>query len=233
LTFAIALSPFCFAQPSADEIIAKYVNFIGGESQWKGLRSMYISGTYNYGGLKFDFVSYALSPNLYKYIVKYNGKRFVQSFDGKNGWKIDGFSKDTTRKILKGSAGKEMANEADVEFLPPFINYKKRGFSVWKDGIDTVEEKICYKLKLVRNGHDTSTFSFDTTSGALLKKRTRSSNTELDKSMIDIFYSNYKENDGYKVPFQWVVKTNDQTILTILVNMIYPNLYIKKSQFKN
>jgi hypothetical protein len=88
LTIAIALSSVCAAQPSADEIIAKYVNLIGGESQWKGLRSMYMSGTYNYGGLKFDFVSYALSPNKYKYIVKYNGKRFVQSFDGKNGWKM-------------------------------------------------------------------------------------------------------------------------------------------------
>src|SRR4030095_1516804 len=149
-------SSICIAQPGADEIIVKYVNFIGGESKWKGLRSMFMTGTYNYGGLKFDFTSYALAPNKYKYIVQYNGKRFVQSFDGKNGWKIDGFSKDTTKKILEGKAGEEMANESDVELVPPFINYKKRGYVVWTDGMDSVEGKVCYKIKLGRNGTHTS-----------------------------------------------------------------------------
>jgi hypothetical protein len=62
--------------------------------------------------------------------------------------------------------------------------------------MDTVEDKICYKLKLVRNGN----LSLLTDTGALLKKA-RSTNNELDKSMIDIFFSNYEERDGFKFPF--------------------------------
>src|SRR5438128_638566 len=79
---------------TADEIISKYITFIGGEPQWKTIKTIVSSGSYNYGGIEFPFTAYSKAPNLYKFIVPFNGKYYAQAFDGKQGWKIDAFKNE-------------------------------------------------------------------------------------------------------------------------------------------
>src|SRR6476660_7198112 len=76
---------------SADEIIAKYIAFTGGVKKWKKIKTISSSGTYNYGGIEFPFQAWSKAPDHYKYDVTSNGKSFSQAYDGKEGWKIDGF----------------------------------------------------------------------------------------------------------------------------------------------
>ena len=117
---------FCFSffskAQTADDIIAKYIDFTGGIQQWKKTKSIISSGTYNYGGMEFPFEAYSKTPDLYMYKVSSNGKYFAQAFNGRQGWKIDGFKDETTKTILNGKEAKAMANEADVELETPFIN---------------------------------------------------------------------------------------------------------------
>ena len=49
LLFSIASLYIC-AQ-TADEVINKYVEFIGGQKQWKQVNTIVTSGEYNYGGI--------------------------------------------------------------------------------------------------------------------------------------------------------------------------------------
>ena len=90
------------------------------------MKTIIDSGTYDYGGIVFPFISYSKAPDLYKYVVSSNGKSFVQAFDGNEGWKIDGFKNETKKTILTGKAATAMANEADVELESPLINYKRK-----------------------------------------------------------------------------------------------------------
>src|SRR5882672_3823873 len=86
----------------ADEIISKYIAFTGDGQKWKKIKSITSSGTYNYGGMEFPFTAWSQAPDLYKYIVSFNGKSFSQSYDGREGWRIDGFKNETQETILKG-----------------------------------------------------------------------------------------------------------------------------------
>jgi hypothetical protein len=215
-----------------DEIISKYILFIGGEEKWKAIKTIILSGTYNYGGMEFSFTSYSKAPDLYKYIVPSGGKYFAQAFDGEKGWKIDGFKNESTKTILTGKAARAMANEADVELENPFIEYQKKGNKVTLEGTDSVEGQLCFKLKLVRNDGDTETYFFDAANYNLVKKRAISKNVELDSSVVDIFYSDYRPVEGIKMPFKSVEKVNDQTILTVTVDKVDLNTDIRDSEFK-
>jgi len=227
---------FCFSLVSSaqtvDEIITKYIAFTGGEKQWKTIKTMVISGIYNYGGLEFPFISYSKAPDLYKYVVQSNGKYFAQAFDGKQGWKIDEFKNETKKTILTGRPALDMANEADVELESPFINYQKKGYQAIDEGKDTIDSKICFKMKFIRNSADTETYFFSTDNFELAKKQAVSKNAELNNSMLETFYSDYRAVQGLRVPFKSVSKIKQQTILTISIEKVELNVPVQDNVFK-
>src|SRR5258705_13934190 len=108
--------------------------------------------------MEFPFEAYSKAPDLYMYKVSSNGKYFAQAFDGKQGWKIDGFKGETTKTILNGTAARAMANEADVELEPAFIGYKEKGYVAMLEGKDSVGKIACYKVKLISRSNDTATY---------------------------------------------------------------------------
>src|SRR4029078_6998147 len=92
IIFYFLLSAPSFSQAqTADEIISNYISFTGGTENWKKINSITTSGIYNYGGIEFPFQPWSKAPDLYKYIVRSNGKYFAQAYDGTKGWKIDVF----------------------------------------------------------------------------------------------------------------------------------------------
>ena len=231
LFFFIAFSLLAKSQ-TADEVIAKYTAFTGGVQHWKKVSSITSSGTYNYGGMEFPFRAISKAPDLYKYVVSSNGKSFSQAYDGKEGWRIDGFKDETKKTILKDKQAFAMANEADVELESPFIDYQRKGHSVLLEGKDTVGKKVCYKIKLTRKDGDTATYFFDSLNFALIKKQALSKNTELDNSLLDIYYSDYRVTGGIKLPHKITCTSNGQDILIITVKDVKLNLPVADSLFK-
>ena len=231
LLHLFALSIIAKSQ-TADEIISNYIASTGGVSKWEKIKSITSSGTYNYGGMEFPFTSFSKAPNLYKYIVTFKGKSFVQAYDGKEGWRIDGFKNETKKTILKDQNALAMANESDVDLESPFIDYQKKGHTVVFDGNDSVDHKMCFKIKLIRDNGDTATCFFDSGNFLLVKKRAMSKNTELKNAMLDISYRDYRSTSGIKLPRKIVCTSNGQEILIITVKEVKLNLPVSDRIFK-
>lgn len=155
------LYPFTIHAQTADEVVKKYLEFIGGKKQWESVKTITTSGEYNYGGVEFPFNTYAKASNLYKFVVTYNGKYYAQAFDGKQGWKIDAFKNETTPTILTGKPAMSMANEADIELEDALINYQDKGHQTILEGKDTIREKECFKIKFIRKNGETETYYFE------------------------------------------------------------------------
>lgn len=217
---------------TADEIISKYIGFTGGAEKWKKIKTVNSKGTYNYGGVEFPFESWAKAPDLYKYTVTFKGKSFEQAFDGKEGWRIDGFKKETKKTIVKDKAARAMANESDVELQSPFIDYKKKEHTISLEGKDSVNGILCYKIKLVRKNGDEETYFFNTENYELLKKQAIAKNTELNNSPLDIYYTDYKKVNGLVLPFKITCKADGQTVLDITVKDVKFNIPLRDDLFK-
>jgi outer membrane lipoprotein-sorting protein len=216
---------------NAGEIINRYVQFTGGIDNWKTVNTITTSGTYKYGGVAFPFIAYSKAPDLYKYVVTYNGRSFTQSYNGETGWRIDGFKNDTEKTILKDKQATAMANEADVELESPFINYLQKGYTVQLQGTDTVNGHTCYKIKLDKKG-DTALYFFDSNDFSLLKKQAISKNSEMENALMDITYSDYRLTGNIKIPHKIICTTNGQTILTITIDSVKLNDAIPVSMFQ-
>ena len=67
---------------------------------------------------------------------------------------------------------------------------------------------------------------------SLVKKQAISKNAELDRSLLDTYYSDYQMVEGIKQSFKMISKIGDQTILTITVQKIQLNTAIDDSIFK-
>ena len=217
---------------TANDVISRYIAFIGGKQKWRSVKTITSKGIYNYGGIEFPFIAYSKTPDHYRYIVSSNGKSFTQAYDGTIGWKIDGFNNEKKKTILKGKQATAMANEADVELESPFINYLGKGHSVVMEGMDTTDNQIFYKIKMMHKNGDTATFFFDSKNFTLAKKRVVSKNTEMDNTMLDIFYSDYRLTGGIRMPHKISCTSNGQNILTITVKEIKLNLPMTDSFFK-
>jgi hypothetical protein len=214
--FLFLLSGPLHAQ-EVDEIVDKYIQFTGGKKEWNKVKTLVTSGEYDYGGISFPFTTYAKAPDRYKFIVPANGKYFAQGYDGEKGWKIDAFKNEATPVTLKGAEARKMLNEADVELVSPFIDYKKKGHQVVLEGVDSVKGQSCYKIKLIRKSGETEYYFFDEKTSSLLKKTSISKNSELGGAEIETFYSDYRSVSGIKIPFKSVSESNGQMILTVSI----------------
>ncbi|HEX5151838.1 MAG TPA: hypothetical protein VFW07_10325 [Parafilimonas sp.] len=232
LLFLFMTASFCVHAQTADEIISKYISCIGGAEKWKAIKTIVMTGTYNYGGIEFPFTSYSKAPDKYKYIVPSGGKSFTQAFNGTKGWKIDGFNNETVKTILTGRSARAMSNEADVELESPFLDYQKKGNKIILEGEDSVEGARCFTIKLIRNEGDTEMYHFNAATYELAEKQAVSKNPELDGSIVNIFYSDYRVVEGIKIPFKSVSKIGDQIILTIAVQKIDINVPVEDSEFE-
>ncbi len=216
---------------TAGQVISNYIQYIGGEKKWESINTIKTSGIYNYGGIEFPFTTYSKAPNLYKFIVPYNGKYYAQAFNGKTGWKIDAFKNQTKRTLLTGKPALALANEADVELESPLINYIKKGHTATLQGKDTVGGTTCYKIIFTKKNGETETYFFDATTFALIKKQAIAKNEEMENKMLDTYYSDYREINDVKIPFKTISKAGDQTILTITINKIELNGPIPRTEF--
>ncbi len=213
------------------QIIEKYLTFLGGENRLKAIQSRIDSGTYNYGGIEFPFISYAKSPDRYKYIVSFKGKYFAQAFDGTDGWKIDVFKGEKNKTILHGRPALAVANEADVHLESPFIDYQKKGCLASLTGTDTIDQRICYRINM-QSASDTALYDFDRSTGELVKKTALSKNAELNNAVLDTYFTDYTEVEGIKIPFKTVHKIKDQTVLTVTIKKCDLNQPIPDGIFK-
>ncbi|MBA4054371.1 MAG: hypothetical protein C0490_06650 [Marivirga sp.] len=201
----------------ADQVINSYVKFIGGEKKWKKIKTIITTGEYDYGGIVFPFTSYSKTPNLYKFIVPFNGKYYAQAFDGTKGWKIDAFKNETAPTLLNGKAALAMANEADVELVSTLIDYAKKGHQAILEGKDSVEGNVCHKIKFIKKDGEVEHYYFNAINSELVMKTAVSKNVELQGALLTIFLSDYRDVNGIKIPFKIISESDGQMILTVTV----------------
>ena len=202
LAFAVSLpasAQTTASPPTADDLIARYLKTVGGAEKVQSIKSLRRVGKYRgSGGFEAIYIQENKRPDLVREEFVLQGMTAVNAWDGKTGWKIDPFqgkkdaeplSEDEMRSIL-----------IDADFDEPIVDYAKKGNKVTFAGMDQVEGTDVYKLNVTLRNGDTRTYYLDTDTYVPIKiddKRTiRGSEQEIETILGD-----YKEVDGYFIPF--------------------------------
>jgi outer membrane lipoprotein-sorting protein len=213
---------------TADEVLNKYWEAVGGKTKWKELKSMVMTGKASQMGQDFPYTVYTKSPNKMKVSVSFQGKEIIpQAFDGDVAWGTNFMTMQTEKKSDEET--KEMKEEA--EFEPKFLDYAQKGHKVALEGKETIDGTECYKIKLTQKDGDLEYHFFDTDSNALIMSRSFGKTGQMKGIEIESYFSDYKEINGLMIPHSQQQKIKGQLQSTLTLESVKLNENIDDKVF--
>lgn len=131
---------------TADDIIQKHINAIGGLDNWKKVNSMKLVGSANGGGTEIPITLTIVKNKAMRMDMTLGGINNYQIVTTKEGWMYFPIQGQQKPEAIPEDLVKKSQDELDLE--SPLMDYKTKGYKVEYLGKDEVEGTECYKLKL-------------------------------------------------------------------------------------
>jgi outer membrane lipoprotein-sorting protein len=193
--------------PSADQILDKYIQALGGAQRLSALASFLAKGTsagYGPEGSPRPIEIYAKAPNQRATIIHTQNGDSVTVYDGRAGW-IKAPLRPVPIMAVSGSALEGLRLDAELAF-PARI---KEVLSKWRVGFAaTINDREAQVLQGTTPGGSLATLYFDAESG-LLVRLVRYADSVVGRTPTQIDYSDYREVAGVKLPFRLTVNWLD------------------------
>jgi hypothetical protein len=230
LAFAISLAaqtaaPAPRGNLTAAEVADKNVAARGGLAAWRAVRTMTLAGKLGAGGnqratlavptsrnmpraviaprpaeeAQLPFVMELARPRKMRFELQFAGQTAIQVYDGTNGWKLRPFLNRRVVEPYTEEEARTSSMQADLD--GPLVDYAAKGTKVELDGMEKVEDRDAYKLKLtMKNGSaihvwiDAQTF---------LEAKMEGQPRRLDgtEHPVEIYFRDYRAVSGLQIPF--------------------------------
>jgi hypothetical protein len=215
--------------PSADQILDKYVQALGGTRQLASLTSFVARGTYQgYDDPeKRPLEIYAKAPDERTVLVQTGNGPSTTTYDGDSGW-IAAPEADQPMPVMTLTGGDLQG--ARVDAILSFPAGLKQAFSQWRVGLPTnINDHDVQVVQGSNPGEPAVKFYFDQQSG-LLVRVVRYTNLPVGLNPTQVDYADYRDVSGVKLPFRWTVTWTDGRSVTGLTQ-VQPNIATDPAKF--
>src|SRR5205807_1319841 len=216
---------------SAVDIADKNVAARGGLQAWRAVQTMSLAGKLGAGGnqraalpvpnpgpggagrrssrqtlasrpaeeVQLPFVMELQRPRKMRFELQFNGQTAIQVFDGSSGWKLRPF---LNRRVVEPYTTEEMKTasmQADLD--GPLVDYAAKGTRVELAGMEKVEDRDTYKLKLtMKDGQATHVWIDAQT---FLEAKIEGQPRRLDGTYhpVEVYFRDYRPVNGLQIPF--------------------------------
>jgi photosynthetic reaction center cytochrome c subunit len=214
--------------PSADQVLDKYIQALGGAQRLAGITSFTAKGTYEGYDTELAKVQidvFAKAPGQRTTIIHKPEGDGITTYDGSAAWVADA---DRPVPLLALSGGDLDGAKVDADLsFPARI---KQALSGWRVGYpSTIDDHDVQVVQGMSAGKSPVKLSFDDKTG-LLARVVRYTNSPIGLNPTRIDYSDYRVVSGVKMPFHWVVTWTDGRS-TIELSEIRPNVAIDAARF--
>jgi len=208
----IEIPPQTVSGPSADQVLDQFVVAVGGASRLAAVTTLSAKGTYEgYDSYhqKVPFELYARAPAQLTMVVHTQNGDATNVFNGSAGWVA---SPGNPVPLLPLAAGAEV-DGAHLDAQLWFPAQMKEALARWRAGfpITTVGDTDVNVIEGIGEGKTRVKLFFDQKTGLLIRQL-RYSRTAVGTNPIQIDYADYRDVNGVKRPFRWIVTwTNGQS----------------------
>lgn len=225
-SFLLLATAFIAKAQTADEIIAKHIEAIGGADAWKKVNSVKLEGT---------LIVQGTTVNMTQTILHGKGNRQDISVMGMNGFMIIAPTSGWNFMPFQGQAAPEPMTAEDVaegqselDAQGNLIDYAAKGHTVEYLGKDDVEGTDCYKLKINLKSGKSETYYFDSKSYLLIRSVSKQK-ANGQEAEITTNFSNYEKlPEGIVVPKSITLPFGEMNITKVVINAP-----VDESIFKN
>ena len=219
---AVADTP---ASLTAAQIVERNVAARGGLQVWRGIQTLSFAGKMEAGGKQNTQLPFLLElkrPHKTRVEIEFQNQKGVQVFDGSKGWKLRPY---LGRKDVEPFSPDELkAASMESTLDGPLVDYAAKGTRVELDGIDKVEGRDAYKLRLIMKDGRVQHLWVD--SQTFLEAKVEGVPRRLDRKLhpVEIYYRDYKNVKGLMIPYvlettvQGVKRSYKMYIDTVVVN---------------
>jgi hypothetical protein len=219
------------AQPRASltaaEIVNKSIAARGGLQAWRAVQTISWTGKLGVGGnqrapipksapdgkkitvlptdprpkdeVQLPFVMEMQRPRKERFELLFKGQNAVQVYDGANGWKLRPYLNRLEVEPYTADELKEASMQPDLD--GPLVDYAAKGTKIELEGMEKVEDRDTYRLKLtMKDGRaihewiDAQTF---------LEAKIEGQPRRLDgiEHPVEVYYRDYRAVNGLQIPF--------------------------------
>jgi photosynthetic reaction center cytochrome c subunit len=190
--------------PSADQLLDKYLQALGGAQRLAGFTSFIGKGNYQgYGeGEKRPMDIFVKAPDQLSTVIHRETGDSITTFDGRAGW-IAAPAANSPVTMIAMTGGDLDAAKMDANLF--FPSRMKQALSKWRVGFPTTidDRDVQVAEGSTARGVPVKLY-FDPESGLLLRQ-VRYIDTPMGLNPTQIDYADYREVSGIKVPFRWTV----------------------------
>lgn len=231
LVIAVSLASAADTTPplanlSAADIVTKNIAARGGLKAWRAVQTMSMEGKLGAGGnqraplpmpvsgkgdgklqvpsrpkeeVQLPFVMKMERPRKVRFELQFAGQTALQVFDGANGWKLRPFLNRLQVEPFTAEELKTASLQPDLD--GPLVDYAAKGTQVELDGVEKVEDRDAYKLKLTTKNGQTLHVWID--AQTFLEAKIEGQPRRLDgkEHPVEIYYRDYRPVSGLQIPF--------------------------------
>jgi hypothetical protein len=229
LSLSIATAAFAAQAQSADEIIAKHIDAIGGKEKLSGITSVKMANSIQVMGNDAPASVVILNGKGFRSESEFNGQKMIQVYTEKGGWMVN---------PMMGSADPTEMPEAQVKagqaqiYAVPFLDYAVKGNKAEYLGQEKVGNVNAYKIKLTDKNNTTASYFFDPSTYYLIQV-VRSAEMMGQQMEVIMSFSDFKKTDyGWVVPQTSEMNMGGQFTFTSKLKSIEVNTPVDAAVFE-
>ncbi|HXB12549.1 MAG TPA: hypothetical protein VNZ45_11215 [Bacteroidia bacterium] len=189
---------FIYAQ-SADDIINKYINAVGGKAKLETIKNVYMEGTMNMGGSPVSLKYWVVNKKSMRYEYTAAGQTSFNILTNDSGWVYNAIMGGAPDPL---SASMVRASQPQLDPSGLLCDYKAKGYKVEYKGKSSVSGSQTYKVVEKISDSLANTYYFDTATYYIVRVTFKST---VDGRQIELGrdFGDYKKTDnGYMFPFK-------------------------------
>lgn len=183
---------------TADGIIAKYINALGGKEKLESIKSLYMEGNIDANGTPIKIKYWIVNKKAVRYDYVVNGMTSYNIITNDSGWIFNPMMGQTQAQPMTPSLVRSSQPELNPDGL--LIDYKEKGYKVSYKGVDDIQGSPAYKIEEKITDSLTNTYYIDTATYYIMRISTSAT---VDGKHLDMSrdFSNYQKTpDGYIFP---------------------------------
>jgi len=210
--------------PTANQLLDKYVQAVGGAAAIDKVTSRAMKGTIDFGGRSLPIDIYSKDPGKRISFTHMPDGDSVTAFNGQEGWL------GTPGHPLREMHGSDL-DGASIDADLHLATHLKAMFNATEvQGTEKIGDREAYVVVGQREGKPPIRLYFDQQSG-LLVRLVRFGETALGWLPTQIDYADYRDTNGVKVPYRWTL-ARPSGRFTIQLSELKQNVPVDDAQFK-